>query len=488
MSRRGVASIWSSPYLLLALFFAASAAVRPLLPTAETRYLSVAWEMFLTRDFLVPTLNFAPYYHKPPLLFWLFDAAWAVFGVHRVVAVGVMFLIASACVWLTTRLARMMFPDTEGIAERVPWLMVGSVVFAIYASLIYIDLLQTVFVLTFMIALLAFANGGARRHALLAGLSIGLGILAKGPVMLIHVIWPILLYPWWRNPQCTLPVRAFYRGCVPLALAALVPVLAWLGPVMLLADQDFLYNLVWKQAAERISGAMEGAHPRPFYFYLIYLPLLFVPWIFSPHLYRQKGWELIWSRERAEDADFRMLRLLALWFLGALVSFSLISGKQPHYLVPELPLVVIAFGYFMSTVSLRPIRNAAIAMLALFVVGQEIAAAAIHGRFDMMPLVQFVRSHRQAEWVFAGQYQGQINFLARLDKPLEIIPVEKAEEWLRAHPNGYLLEETKQPVEAIPAVLFSHAGEKGAYVVRGGATAEQTHRHAVLFPSHWRPI
>ena len=71
------------PYLALAAFFTVSIAVRPLLPVDETRYLSVSWEMFLRQNFLVPTLNFEPYFQKPPLLFWLIDLAWSVFGVSR---------------------------------------------------------------------------------------------------------------------------------------------------------------------------------------------------------------------------------------------------------------------------------------------------------------------------------------------------------------------------------------------------------------------
>ena len=48
----------------------------------ETRYASVAWEMWLRGDFLVPYINGEPYSHKPPLLFWLIHLGWALFGVN----------------------------------------------------------------------------------------------------------------------------------------------------------------------------------------------------------------------------------------------------------------------------------------------------------------------------------------------------------------------------------------------------------------------
>ena len=60
--------------------------LRPLLPVDETRYLAVAWEMWWRGDFLLPWLNGEPYSHKPPLLFWLIHALWALFGVSELAA------------------------------------------------------------------------------------------------------------------------------------------------------------------------------------------------------------------------------------------------------------------------------------------------------------------------------------------------------------------------------------------------------------------
>ena len=53
---------------------------RPLMPIDETRYVGVAWDMWLRGDWLVPQLNGRPYPDKPPLLFWLIKLGWGVFG------------------------------------------------------------------------------------------------------------------------------------------------------------------------------------------------------------------------------------------------------------------------------------------------------------------------------------------------------------------------------------------------------------------------
>ena len=52
----GLIGLWLL-ILLTALF------TRPLLPVDETRYASVAWEMWSRGDFLVPYLNGEPYSH-----------------------------------------------------------------------------------------------------------------------------------------------------------------------------------------------------------------------------------------------------------------------------------------------------------------------------------------------------------------------------------------------------------------------------------------
>lgn len=462
------------PYLALAIFFAASAVLRPLIPTAETRYLTVAWEMFQRRDFLLLTLNFAPYYHKPPLLFWLIDAGWALFGVHRVVALGVIYVIAAATLHLTVVLTRTMFPDSQApdsqaIAARTAWLTLGGAVFLIYSSLVYMDVLQAAFVLAFMISTIRFARRGGMTSAILAGVWVGLGILAKGPVMFVHILWPVALYPLWRNPERDLGNRAFYKGCGVMLAASVVTVALWLGPVLVLADENFLYNLIWRQSAERISGSLDGAHPRPFWYYLQYLPLILLPWVLSPGFWKARPLAIFRAMRAARSEEYRMVRLLLLWFVGVFVTFSLIAGKQPHYLVPEAMLAPILFACFMTGVSLPLIRNVAIGMVALFIVGQAVAAFTVFDRLDLKPLAAYVAARPDAPWAYAGQYEGEVNFLARRTTPLTELKADEAGSWLAAHPNGYVIEKSKDLSSTDPAIVFSQKADSGRYAVWAGS-------------------
>ena len=77
---------WRSPGALLALtlcWLGFTAGLRPLLLPDEGRYVGVAWEMLRSGDWLTPTLNGLPFFHKPPLFYWITAASMSVFGLHE---------------------------------------------------------------------------------------------------------------------------------------------------------------------------------------------------------------------------------------------------------------------------------------------------------------------------------------------------------------------------------------------------------------------
>jgi len=71
----------AAPLLLLAAWLLATLGVRPLLVPDEGRYVGVAREM-LRGDGLTPLLDGMPFFHKPPLMYWIDMAAMSVFGVN----------------------------------------------------------------------------------------------------------------------------------------------------------------------------------------------------------------------------------------------------------------------------------------------------------------------------------------------------------------------------------------------------------------------
>jgi 4-amino-4-deoxy-L-arabinose transferase-like glycosyltransferase len=189
----------------------ASIWLRPLWPVDETRYASVAWEMWLRGDFLVPYINGEPYSHKPPLLFWLIQLGWAVFGVNdwwpRLVAP----LCAFAALPLIRMLARLLWPEEREHENYAAWALFGTILFAAFVTLVMFDLLLLLAVMVAMIGVLRMARGEMRAGILWLGAGIGLGVLAKGPVILLHVLPVAVVAPWWAPAVRAAPGK-WYLG------------------------------------------------------------------------------------------------------------------------------------------------------------------------------------------------------------------------------------------------------------------------------------
>lgn len=306
-------------------FALATLAMRPALPVDETRYLGVALEMAQRGDPWLLHNNGDAYDHKPPLLFWLINAAWSVTGIHewsaRLVPILLTLLNARLLIALTVRL----YPQAADRADRVLLLFLGTTYLAVYQTALMFDPLLLSGVLLAWLGLLRGARGeGAGPVCFGAG--VALGLLAKGPVVWVYTLPALLLLPMLQ------PVSDWRRRPYGFALlAALIPLGLWL----LLAERSepgMLHKLIVVQTLERIAGAHAAAHPRPFWWYLPLLPLLALPWSAWPPL-----WRALLGHRRSLHAS-PAGRWLAWLSAAILLALSLIGGKQVHYLLPLLVL------------------------------------------------------------------------------------------------------------------------------------------------------
>ena len=99
------------PALLMALAFGVLVSIhlgRPGFFDNEGRYAEVAREMLLSRDLVTPRLNFALFLNKPPLLYWLVTAFFALGTVDEWARV-VIVLASVITVLVTCRLGARLF-------------------------------------------------------------------------------------------------------------------------------------------------------------------------------------------------------------------------------------------------------------------------------------------------------------------------------------------------------------------------------------------
>lgn len=462
--------------------------LRPLLPVDETRYVAVAWEMWRQGEFLVPYLNGEAYHHKPPLLFWLIHAGWALFGVNEWWPRLVAPLLSLLNLVLVALLARRLWPERPQVARLAPWLLFGLPLWAAFLTLVQFDLLLVACTLIGMLGLLEAAQG-ARRGWLWLGLAIGLGVLSKGPVILLHLLPAALLAPLWAVARGGW--LRWYAGLFGAVVLGAGIALAWAVPAGLAGGEAYRNAIFWGQTAGRVVDSF--AHRQPWWWYLPWLPVMLLPWLVWARPWRgavQAGW-----------ADWR-LRFLLAWLLPVLIAFSLVSGKQVKYLLPLLPaamlllarlavaaadvprrlrlpafmlllgggllalapalvrpelaywvsalpvwpgLVLVLLG--LAALALPPVSRqlqaelTAVATVLLVIAGHLTLLPAAAPAYDLRPAAQRIAALQRAGVPVAhvGKYHGQFHFTGRLREPLVEVARTRLQAWVDAHPRAYVV-------------------------------------------------
>lgn len=472
-----------------------------LIPPDETRYASVAWEMWHRNDFLVPHVNGLVYEHKPPVLFWLYLLGWALFGVNETWVLLVSPLCALVSLYLTGYLARLLWPEKPDVMMMAPWVLLGSLTWCVFLNGAMFDTLLTVFVLIAIIGLVKAANHSQARGWLLFGLGTGLGLLTKGPVVFVHVLVPFLSGFFWHENVHKHSKRWYLSGALAV-LAGIALALAWALPAIAATGGKFGMSLLWHQTAHRVADSF--AHKHPVWWYLALSPILFFPWFFWPRI-----WRNLVKQNLAEEWPYRFCMI---WFLGGFIVFCLISGKQAHYLIPLFPALALILSRILPNVQKPAILSDSIPYLMITLLGLALlilphlsgvklyhwmrhrtlwwpificlsgiagmvslflsrsispvelslvtilaVAVSIAGFFDSMgpafnlqtvtqELEKDLKAGHPIAW--AGNYYGQFQFLLRLKQPLEVIPADAKVAWLETHPQGRVV--SLAPFHTIP--------------------------------------
>jgi 4-amino-4-deoxy-L-arabinose transferase-like glycosyltransferase len=519
----GVA-MWAAIVGLWLLAALAGLLTRPLIPVDELRYAAVAWEMWARGDFLVPYLNGEPYSHKPPLFFWLIHAGWWLFGISEWVVRAIAPLLTLLTLLLATLLARQLWPHDAATARQVPAVVFSSVFLVAFFSWVQIDLLLVVCVL---LGLLGVAIAAQKRRSgwLLTGVAIGLGLLAKGPVILLHLLPVVLLAPLWLPPTAQRGWRWYAASMASVTMGAAIA-LAWALPAAQAGGAAYREAIFWGQTAERMVDSF--AHAHPFWWYLPWLLVLFAPWIWLPWLWRA-------ARHAWQQPDYGM-RFCLVWLLGVFILLSLVSGKQLKYLLPLWPAFALLVAHVLAHMPQRPAGQkpwllaallaglGAIGMVAPFLLDKAPWLNEVHPLWggllvmlallllwlppalpERMPLrmlalsvcvvcigetgvlrigapaydlkqVSRLLAQAQADdrpVAVLDRYHGQFGFYGRLTEPVIQLQRDQLRDWARQYPRGYLVVTDRKSTAAPLQARFAQAYQGGYLAILDAAVVAE---------------
>jgi 4-amino-4-deoxy-L-arabinose transferase-like glycosyltransferase len=372
-------------WLLLATFtwLAATAWVRPLALPDEGRYVGVALEMLWSGDWLVPRLDTLPYFHKPPLFYWLTAASLGVFGVNEWAARLPSLLAAAGTAlavylfvsrWAGEKQARL----TLLILATTPFFF-GGAQFANLDMLVAACIACTI--LCAADAVLA-AEGGPPRRSTLAGAYAfaALGLLAKG---LIGIVIPGLVIGAWLigTGRATMLLRLVWLPGLALFTAIAAP---WF--ILMEARHPGFLNYFFVHHHFQRYTAGDFNSRRWFWFYAPVFAGLTLPWIVAlAHAVRKPP----------VGTQRDLYALMWLWLAVTLIFFSIPASKLVGYVLPAVPpMAVLAADGFARFVSARGGEQrwlVAMAGIAIVLCAAGIAGGLIYERNGIQPLVAQVR-------------------------------------------------------------------------------------------------
>ena len=314
------------PWLLLMLAWLLTAWARPLALPDEGRYGGVALEMVQSGHWLTPTLFGLPYFHKPPLMYWVDAAALTLLGpvplaLRAAPLLGGLVMLLALGLELRQRAGR------AAVAEGLGWLAVLPLAFlsAQYANH---DLLVAGWIsLAIVAARRALAPGTVawRRWLLLAWAAAGLGVLSKG---LIGLVLPALVLGPWLIAQRRW--RDLGRALHPLGLLVFVLIaLPWFVAMQQRFPGFFDY-FVMEQHVRRYTQTHFN-NVQPFWFFWVVLPLATLPASLKLWPALREAWAQARRQGPGSAAAFDLW-----WLLVVLLFFSLPRSKLVGYVLPAL--------------------------------------------------------------------------------------------------------------------------------------------------------
>ncbi len=308
-------------------------------PADEPRFALIGLEMLTTGDWLFPHRGGELYPDKPPLFMWLQALAFAGAGDLRWSFLLPSVLASLGSLWLVRDLARRLYGASAGWAAML--LLLATLQFMAQAKSAQIDAVLCGFT--------TLALYGLARHLLqgpspgwyaVAWLAMGAGVITKGVGFL-----PVFFLPGFALAQSlrrrrALPVRSASAQDYWAPALILVPILAWLLPMLLVvaASGDpalaaYRDEILLRQTATRYVAGLGHDKPPTFYLFSVipamWLPLsALLPWL-AP----------VWYR-RLRELEPAAWALLGYAGLG-LLFFSLSPGKRGVYLLPLLPALAV---------------------------------------------------------------------------------------------------------------------------------------------------
>lgn len=316
-----------------------------LMDVDETRYVSMARDMFHSKDFLTLYLNGEYFFEKPPLYFWGECLSFAIFG--KVTEFTARFPVA---LYGTLSTLLVYFTGKKIISRRYGFIsaliLATTLEFVMLAKFAILDIVVTTCIgFSVMFGFLTqFVSDKNKKYMWwLFYIFSGLAVMAKGIpgfVVPFAVMFFVTLYnktfKQIFKPQYILPGFALF----------FLIVLPWHIVMLKMHDPLFFNEYIMKHHINRFFSSSEIDREQPFYFYFVTVLWGLIPWVFSGiavGITKLKTFKNIAVSELNNSQKFMMFNIIA--FIVTMLFFSSSSTKLITYILPVYIFTAFILGF-----------------------------------------------------------------------------------------------------------------------------------------------
>ena len=316
-----------------------------LMDVDETRYVSMARDMFHCKDFLTLYLNGEFFFEKPPLYFWSECLSFAIFG--KVTEFTARFPVA---LYGTLSTLLLYFTGKKIVSRRYgvisALILATTLEFVMLAKFAILDIVVTTCVgFSIMFGFLTqFVQDKNKKYFWwLFYIFSGLAVMAKGIPGFI-VPFAVMFFVTIANKTFKQVFRPQYF-LVGFLLFFLI-VLPWHLIMFKIHDPLFFQEYIIKHHIERFFNSNEINREQPFYFYFLTILWGLVPWIFSAiavGITKIKSIKKFSIAELSNPQKYLLFNTIA--FVVTLLFFSSSSTKLITYILPVYFFTACILGF-----------------------------------------------------------------------------------------------------------------------------------------------
>jgi len=321
----------------------------------EPRYATATSQMLDSHNFIDIRLQDKPRYLQPAGVYWLQAIPTALFSApgHRSIWTFrlVSLLGAVLAVVMTGWQASRLFGRSVGLAAALMLAACLSLGFEAKIAKTDAALLAAVVTAQFALMRVYLKPDASRLNAAAFWVALGVGVLLKGPIILLVTGLTVLTV-------CLMDRRVRWLGRlqplwgVPLMLLVAAP---WYVAIGLASHGEFYRIAIGSSLMGKVAAGQQ-AHGAPFGYHLMAFPVTFWP----ASLLAVMAIPYVW-RERKTPT----VRFLLCWIVPSWIVFELVKTKLPHYVLPLFPAIACLTA--MSLFSVRtPVRAWVKGLFALF--------------------------------------------------------------------------------------------------------------------------